>query len=449
MFTALNDKLQSVFKRIRGEARITEDNIKEAIKQVKMAMLEADVNYKVVKKFISAVQEKALGEDVLKSLSPDQVFIKIVNDELAYILGGEDSSSAKISLNSKPPTVIMLVGLQGSGKTTTAGKLAKYFQKSNKKVLLVADDIYRPAAIDQLEVLGKQISVDVYSDKQNKNAVDIAHKSLDYARKTAKDVVIIDTAGRLHINEELMEELSNIKADVAPDEILFVADAMTGQDAVTVASKFDNDLGITGVILTKLDGDARGGAALSIREVTGKPLKFVGVGEKLDAFEPFYPDRMASRILGMGDVVSLVEKAQDAIEEEEADNLAQKAAKGSMDFNDMLAQFRMIKKMGSFESILKMIPGMNSVKNTDINEDQLKKIEAIINSMTPKERRYYKILNGSRKKRIARGSGTSVSDVNKLISQLQQMNKMLKKFKKKYGGAEKLDKSMFKNIFPM
>jgi signal recognition particle subunit SRP54 len=449
MFTTLNDKLQSVFKKIRGEVRITEENIREAIKQVKMAMLEADVNYKVVKKFISGVQEKALGEEVLKSLSPDQVFIKIVNDELTYILGGEDPAATKISLSPTPPTVIMLVGLQGSGKTTTAGKLAKHFQKNNRKVLLVADDIYRPAAIDQLEVLGKQLSVDVYSDRESKDAVDIALKSYEYAKKSAKDIVIIDTAGRLHVNNELMDELSDIKKTVNPNEILFVADAMTGQDAVNVATKFNNDLDISGVILTKLDGDARGGAALSIREVTGKPLKFVGIGEKLDAFEPFYPDRMASRILGMGDVVSLVEMAQDAIEEDEAEKLADKVSKGGMDFNDMLSQFKMIRKMGSFESIMKLIPGMGNMKNADVDEDQIKKIEAIINSMTPKERKYYKILNGSRKKRIARGSGTSVSDVNKLISQLQQMNKMMKKFRKKYGGADKLDEKMLKNIFPM
>ncbi|MEC9491770.1 signal recognition particle protein [Flexistipes sp.] len=449
MFNTLNEKLQSVFKKMRGEARITEDNIKEAIRQVKMAMLEADVNYKVVKKFISGVQEKALGEEVLKSLSADQVFIKIVNDELTSILGGEDPSASKITLSSTPPTVIMLVGLQGSGKTTTAGKLAKHFQKNDKRALMVADDIYRPAAIDQLEVLGKQLGVDVYSDKDNKNAVDIAQKSYEYAKKSAKDIVIIDTAGRLHVNNELMDELSNIKKAVSPDEILFVADAMTGQDAVNVATKFNNDLDISGVILTKLDGDARGGAALSIREVTGKPLKYVGVGEKLDAFEPFYPDRMASRILGMGDVVSLVEMAQDAIEEDEAEKLADKVSKGGMDFNDMLSQFKMIRKMGSFESIMKLMPGMGNMKNADVDEDQIKKIEAIINSMTPRERRYYKLLNGSRKKRIARGSGTSVNDVNKLISQLQQMNKMLKKFKKKYGGADKFDKNMLKNIFPM
>ncbi|AEI15595.1 signal recognition particle protein [Flexistipes sinusarabici DSM 4947] len=449
MFNTLNEKLQSVFKKMRGEARITEDNIKEAIRQVKMAMLEADVNYKVVKKFISGVQEKALGEEVLKSLSADQVFIKIVNDELTSILGGEDPSASKITLSSTPPTIIMLVGLQGSGKTTTAGKLAKHFQKNDKRVLMVADDIYRPAAIDQLEVLGKQLGVDVYSDKDNKNAVDIAQKSYEYAKKSAKDIVIIDTAGRLHVNNELMDELFNIKKAVSPDEILFVADAMTGQDAVNVATKFNNDLDISGVILTKLDGDARGGAALSIREVTGKPLKYVGVGEKLDAFEPFYPDRMASRILGMGDVVSLVEMAQDAIEEDEAEKLADKVSKGGMDFNDMLSQFKMIRKMGSFESIMKLMPGMGNMKKADVDEDQIKKIEAIINSMTPRERRYYKLLNGSRKKRIARGSGTSVSDVNKLISQLQQMNKMLKKFKKKYGGADKIDKNMLKNIFPM
>ncbi|BAI79763.1 signal recognition particle protein [Deferribacter desulfuricans SSM1] len=446
MFATLHDKLNAVFKKIKGQAKITEDNIKDAVKQVRLALLEADVNYKVVKKFISAVQEKALGEEVLKSLTPDQVFIKIVHDELVNVLGGDDQST-KIKLNPIPPTKIMLVGLQGSGKTTTAGKLAKYFQKNGKDVLLVADDIYRPAAIDQLEILGKQLKVDVFSKRDEQDAVKIAKEAVQHAKSAAKDVVIIDTAGRLHIDETLMEELKNIKEAINPDEILFVADAMTGQDAVNVAKTFNEMLDITGVILTKLDGDARGGAALSIREVTGKPLKFVGTGEKLDAFEPFYPDRMASRILGMGDIVTLVEMAQDAIEEDEAEKLATKIQKKGLDFNDMLQQMKMIKKMGSFESILKLLPGFSGLGNIDVDESNFKRIEAIINSMTPLERTNYKILNASRKRRIAKGSGTSVSEVNKLIQQLQQMNKMMKKFKKQFSGKDKIDKNMLKNLF--
>lgn len=448
MFGVLNEKLQSVFKKIKGQARITEENIKDAIRQVRMALLEADVNYKVVKKFVSNVQEKALGEKVLKSLTPDQIFIKIVNDELTKILGADDQEG-KITLSSKPPTVIMLVGLQGSGKTTTAGKLAKYFMKSGRSVLLVADDIYRPAAIDQLETLAKQLKCDVYLDRESKDAVRIAKESIDFAKKSAKDIVIIDTAGRLHIDEALMNELIFIKDKIYPNEILFVADAMTGQDAVNVAEKFNELLGITGVILTKLDGDARGGAALSIREVIGKPLKFVGVGEKLDAFEPFIPDRMASRILGMGDVVTLVEMAQEAIDVDEAEELSNKMAKQGMDFNDMLKQFKMLKRMGSFESILKLIPGLSGVGDVNVDEKQVKRIEAIISSMTPKERKYYKIINGSRKKRIALGSGVSVKEVNKLINQLEQMNKMMKRFSKQFGGKNKIDKNMLKNIFSM
>ena len=448
MFGTLNDKLQSVFRKIKGQARINEENIKEAIKQVRMALLEADVNYKVVKKFIQNVQEKALGEKVLKSLTPDQLFIKIVNDELVSILGG-DKDESKIHLNSIPPTVIMLVGLQGSGKTTSAGKLARHFIKSGKSVAMVADDIYRPAAIDQLETLGQQLRCDVYTDRNSKDAVKIASDGVAFAKKTAKDVLILDTAGRLHIDEELMSELKAIKENINPDEILFVADAMTGQDAVNVSATFNENLGITGVILTKLDGDARGGAALSIREVTGKPLKFVGVGEKLDAFEPFVPDRMASRILGMGDIVTLVEMAQQAIDEDDAEEMAGKISKSGMDFNDMLKQFKMIKRMGSLESIMRLIPGFSAVKDVNIDEKHMKRIEAIISSMTPKERKYYKIINGSRKKRIAKGSGVSVNEVNKLINQLEQMNKMMKRFTKQIGGKNKIDKKMLKNMFPM
>ncbi len=445
MFAALNEKLQGVFRKLRGEVKLTEENIKEAIKQVRIALLEADVNYKVVKKFIENVQAKAIGEIVLKSLTPDQVFIKLVHDELVSILG---SHTSKINLKPNPPTIIMLVGLQGSGKTTTAGKLTKYFQKEGRDVLLVADDIYRPAAIDQLIVLANQLKADIYFDKENKNATDIAIKAIEQAKRSAKDIVIIDTAGRLHIDEELMRELKSIKSAVNPDEILFVADAMIGQDAVNVAKQFNEALGVTGVIFTKLDGDARGGAALSVMEVTGVPIKFVGVGEKLDAFEIFHPDRMASRILGMGDVVTLVEMAQEAIDADEAKQMATKVGKTGLDFNDLLQQFRMIKKMGSLESIMKLIPGFSAMPDLNIDDKQFKRIEAIIYSMTPEERKKASIINGSRKKRIARGSGTTVNDVNKLIMQLEQMNKMLKKFKNKFGGMNKFDKKMLKNMFP-
>ncbi|WP_022852051.1 signal recognition particle protein [Limisalsivibrio acetivorans] len=450
MFTTLNEKLSAVFKGMRKEVRLTDENIQTALKQVRLALLEADVNFKVVKRFIDNVRVKAMGEEVKKSLTPDQVFIKIVNDELVNVLGGEDSPDAKINLSSTPPTVIMMAGLQGSGKTTTSGKLAKFFMKSGKSVLLVAADVYRPAAIDQLEVLAGQLKTDVYTNRDTKDVVQIADEALAYAKKTAKDVVIIDTAGRLHIDEDLMNELVRVKDTVSPDEILFVADAMTGQDAVNVAKTFNEYLDATGIVLTKMDGDARGGAALSIKEVTGKPLKFIGLGEKLDDFEQFYPDRMASRILGMGDVVSLVERAQDAIDEDEAEDLADKIQKSGMDFNDMLKQFKMIKKMGSLESIMRLIPGLSAAGPLNVDESQMKRIEAIIQSMTPKERKYAKLLNASRKKRIARGSGTNVSDVNKLVNQLSQMNKMMKKMRKKMGGNQKLDmrkmQDMFKNM---
>jgi len=446
MFQSLNEKLGGVFKSLKGQARITEDNIQDAIKQVRMALLEADVNYKVVKSFVAGVKERAVGEEVTKSLSPDQVFIKIVNDELVKILGG-DENVGKINLNPHPPTIILMAGLQGSGKTTTAGKLAGHFMKSGKSVMLAACDIYRPAAIDQLEVLGRKLKADVYADRDCKDAVKIASDALEQAKKTAKDILIVDTAGRLHIDEQLMDELVSIKKAVNPDEVLFVADAMTGQDAVNVAKTFNDAVDATGVVLTKLDGDARGGAALSIREVTGKPVKFVGLGEKLDEFEQFYPDRMASRILGMGDIVSLVERAQDAIDEDEAEDMMSRISKKGMNFEDMLSQFKMIKKMGSLESILKMIPGMgNKMANMNVDDGQLKKIEAIIFSMTPAERKNAKLLNANRKKRIAGGSGTRVSDINKLANQLQQMNKMMKQMNKKMGGR-KPNPAMLKDMF--
>ena len=432
MFADLNEKLSGVFKRLKGEARISEANIAEAVKQVRMALLEADVNYKVVKSFVSGVQEAALGESVIKSVSPAQQFIKIVHDNLVEILGGKDYESS-LPLQPIPPTIIMLSGLQGSGKTTSAGKLGRYFAKDGKNVLLIAADIYRPAAIDQLEVLGKNLNIDVYSDKSSKDAVKIARDGLEYAKKAAKDVVIVDTAGRLHIDEELMQEVENVKKAIAPHYTFFVADAMTGQDAVNAATEFNNRLEVTGVILTKTDGDARGGAALSIRYATGKPLMFIGTGEKPDEFELFHPDRMASRILGMGDIVSLVERAQEVIDIEEAESMADKIKTG-LDYNDILKQFSMMNKMGSLESILKMIPGLPKISSADIDESRIKRTQAIIYSMTKRERAKQDPLNGSRKKRIARGAGVSVNEVNKLIDQLTNMNKMMKKVSRKVGG---------------
>ena len=432
MFADLNEKLSSVFKRLKGEARISEANIAEAVKQVRMALLEADVNYKVVKSFVSGVQEAALGESVIKSVSPAQQFIKIVHDNLVDILGGKDYEPS-LPLQPIPPTIIMLSGLQGSGKTTSAGKLGRYFAKDGKNVLLIAADIYRPAAIDQLEVLGKNLNIDVYSDKSSKDAVKIARDGLEYAKKAAKDVVIVDTAGRLHIDEELMQEVENVKKAIVPHYTFFVADAMTGQDAVNAATEFNNRLEVTGVILTKTDGDARGGAALSIRYATGKPLMFIGTGEKPDEFELFHPDRMASRILGMGDIVSLVERAQEVIDIEEAESMADKIKTG-LDYNDILKQFSMMNKMGSLESILKMIPGLPKISSADIDESRIKRTQAIIYSMTKRERTKQDALNGSRKKRIARGAGVSVNEVNKLIDQLTNMNKMMKKVSRKVGG---------------
>lgn len=432
MFADLNEKLSSVFKRLKGEARISEANIAEAVKQVRMALLEADVNYKVVKSFVSGVQEAALGESVIKSVSPAQQFIKIVHDNIVDILGGKDYEPS-LPLQPIPPTIIMLSGLQGSGKTTSAGKLGRYFAKDGKNVLLIAADIYRPAAIDQLEVLGKNLNIDVYSDKSSKDAVKIARDGLEYAKKAAKDVVIVDTAGRLHIDEELMQEVENVKKAIAPHYTFFVADAMTGQDAVNAATEFNNRLEVTGVILTKTDGDARGGAALSIRYATGKPLMFIGTGEKPDEFELFHPDRMASRILGMGDIVSLVERAQEVIDIEEAESMADKIKTG-LDYNDILKQFSMMNKMGSLESILKLIPGLPKINSADIDESRIKRTQAIIYSMTKRERTKQDALNGSRKKRIARGAGVSVNEVNKLIDQLTNMNKMMKKVSRKVGG---------------
>ncbi len=426
MFDSLSSKLESVFKKLRGRGVLKEDDVKEALREVRLALLEADVNFKVVKDFISKVQERAVGQEILGSLTPGQQVIKIVHEELVQLLGG---TQAKLFLSPNPPTVVMLVGLQGSGKTTTAGKLARNFKKDGRRVLLVPADTRRPAAIQQLKTLAKQVGVEAYSSDQQDPVV-ICREAVKQAASSLFEVVILDTAGRLQIDEPLMEELRKIKAGVKPNEILFVADAMTGQEAVNIASKFNAEVGFDGVVLTKLDGDARGGAALSVRSVTGKPLKFVGMGEKLDALEPFHPDRMASRILGMGDVMSLIEKAQETVTREEAEKLAKKIRKSEFNLEDFRDQLRQVKKMGSLESIIGMIPGMNKLKMADADmqqgEKELKRVEAIINSMTPRERANHTLINGSRRARIAKGSGTQVQDVNRLLKQFAEMRKMMK-----------------------
>ena len=438
-FEGLSSKLQEFTRKLKGKARITESDLKEMLREVKLALLEADVNYKIVKEFISTIQEKALGQDVLKSLTPGQQVIKIVKDELVELLGGTES---RINFTPNPPTVIMLVGLQGSGKTTTAGKLANLLRKQGKKPLLVACDVYRPAAIKQLQVVGNQLNIPVYANESTKDVVQIAKQAYNVAISKLNDVIILDTAGRLQIDEELMNELKNVKASVHPHEILLVVDSMTGQEAVNVATGFNDALGIDGVILTKLDGDTRGGAALSVKKVTGKPIKFVGMGEKLSELEVFHPDRMASRILGMGDVLSIIEKAEESFDQEEAEKLTKQLAKKEFDLNDYLLQLRQVKKMGSFSSILKMIPGMNKIKDLNIDDKEFDKVEAIICSMTKQEKRNVKILNGSRRLRIAKGSGTQVQDVNKFINSFEMTQKMMKKFKNDKGSMRKMMKSM-------
>ena len=429
-FEGLSDRLQNAIRKIRGSQKVTEDDLKETLREVRMALLEADVNFKVVKDFIAKIKERAMGQEVQASLTPGQFIIKIVNEELTELLGGTQS---KLMVASKPPTVIMLVGLQGAGKTTTAGKLANHLRKNGKKPLLVAGDVYRPAAIKQLQVLGEQLNIPVFSLGDQVSPVEIAKQSMSKAFSLACDTVIIDTAGRLHINEELMGELKNIKNTVKPHEILLVVDAMTGQDAVTVAETFNNDLGIDGLIVTKLDGDARGGAVLSVKAVTGRPVKFVGMGEKLDALEPFHPDRMASRILGMGDVLSLIEKAQAVFDAEDAAKLEKKMRKEEFTLELFLEQMQQVKKLGSLESILGMLPGMGNIsqklKDANVDEKELDRVEAIIRSMTLSERRNPNIINGSRRKRIATGSGTRVQDVNKLLKNFEQSKKMMKKIK--------------------
>ena len=429
-FETLANRLQSAIKKIRGTQKLSENDLKDTLRDVRMALLEADVNFKVVKDFIARVKDRAMGLEVQKSLTPGQFIIKIVNEELTDLLGGTQS---KLMVASKPPTVIMLVGLQGAGKTTTAGKLANHLRKNGKKPLLVAGDIYRPAAIKQLQILGEQLNIPVFSLGNEVSPVEIASQALARAFSLACDTVIIDTAGRLHINEELMGELKNIKQKVNPHEILLVVDAMTGQDAVTVADAFNEDLGIDGLIVTKLDGDARGGAVLSVKSVTGRPVKFVGMGEKLDALEPFYPDRMASRILGMGDVLSLIEKAQAVFDADEAAIFEQKMRKEEFTLEQFLEQMQQVKKLGSIESILGMLPGMGNVsqklKDANIDEKEMARVEAIIRSMTPNERRNPNLINGSRRKRIAAGSGMRVQDVNKLLKNFEQSKKMMKKLK--------------------
>ncbi|MDR0542281.1 MAG: signal recognition particle protein [Dysgonamonadaceae bacterium] len=424
MFENLSERLERSFKLLKGEGKITEINVAETLKDVRKALLDADVNYKVAKSFTDTVKEKALGQNVLSAIKPGELMVKIVHDELASLMGDD---AADINLSAKP-AIILMSGLQGSGKTTFSGKLAKMLKdKKSKKPLLVADDIYRPAAIEQLKILGEQIGVEVYSELENKNPVQIAQNAIKHAKQFGNDVVIIDTAGRLAIDEQMMTEIAAIKKNVNPDEVLFVVDAMTGQDAVNTAKEFNDRLDFNGVILTKLDGDTRGGAALSIRTVVNKPIKFVGTGEKMDAIDLFHPKRMADRILGMGDIVSLVEKAQEQYDEEEARRLQKKIAKNQFDFNDFLSQIHQIKKMGNLKDLAAMIPGVGKmIKDMDIDDDAFKSIEAIIYSMTPAERTNPGSLNGSRKARIAKGSGTNVMEVNKLLKQFEETRKMMK-----------------------
>lgn len=425
MLDNLSSRFQEIFKKVRGHGKLSEDNIKDALKEVKMSLLEADVNYKVVKEFIAKVKEKAIGTDVLKGINPGQQFIKIVNDELVELLGGTNS---RLTKGVRKPTVIMLAGLQGAGKTTFAAKLGNFLKKQNEKVLLVAADVYRPAAIKQLQVLGEQTKIDVYSEEDTKDVVGICQRALDKAKTDGYSYMIIDTAGRLHIDQQLMEELENVRRITRPQEILLVVDAMIGQDAVNLAESFNNTLSIDGIVLTKFDGDTRGGAALSIKSVVGKPIKFIGVGEKIDDLELFHPERVVSRVLGMGDVVSLVEKAQNAIDEEDAKSLEEKIRTQKFDLNDFLKQLQNIKKLGSLGSILKLIPGMSQIGDLAPAEKEMKKVEAIIQSMTFEERKKPEILKASRKQRIANGSGTQVADINRLLKQFEQMKSMMKMF---------------------
>ncbi|MFC1577932.1 signal recognition particle protein [Thermodesulfobacteriota bacterium] len=440
MFESLSEKLDAAFRKLKGHGKLSEKNIEDGLKEVRMALLEADVHYGVTKRFIAEVKKRALGQEVLTSLTPGQQVIKIVNEELTELMGSQNED---LNLSGSSPVAIMLVGLQGSGKTTTAGKLAVFLRKKGRKPYLVPADVYRPAAIDQLKTLGQQLDVPVFSSSTDMDPVDICREAKTAAHQQGCDTLLLDTAGRLHIDEGLMAELSRIKATVKPADILLVADAMTGQDAVNIAESFNATLDIGGVVLTKMDGDARGGAALSIRQITGKPIKFIGVGEKLSELEPFHPDRLASSILGMGDVLTLIEKAQDAVDEKKAAQLENKLRKSQFTLEDFRDQMVQIRKMGSLGDIMKMIPGMGKLKqmkNLDVDENEFVRIEAIINSMTPRERRQHTIINGSRRKRIAKGSGTRVQDVNQLIKNYTQLLKMLKKFNK--GGMKGMQRGM-------
>ena len=438
MFGNLTEKLANAFKKFRNKGKLTEADVKEGMREVKLALLEADVNFKVVKDFINSVTARAVGAEVLESLLPAQQIIKIVNEELIKLMGSE---TAKLTINPKPPTVIMMVGLQGAGKTTHTGKIASMYKQKGKNPLLVACDVYRPAAIDQLKIVGESINIPVFSLGNKISPVEIAKAGVEYAKKNGHDMVFIDTAGRLHIDEELMAELSKIKSTTSPSEILLVVDAMTGQDAVNVAKSFNELLDITGVVLTKMDGDTRGGAALSVRYVTGKPIKFVGTGEKMDAIELFHPDRIASRILGMGDVLSLIEKAEAAFDEKNAKELEKKFREQTFTLDDFLQQMRQLKKMGNLSHLIAMLPGVNAgaLKNAEIDDSQMARTEAIILSMTKTERLKPEIINGSRRKRIANGSGCQVEDVNKLLKQFEQMKKTMKQLsgmgkKRGFGG---------------
>jgi signal recognition particle subunit SRP54 len=427
-FENIAERLHNVFKNLRGKGKLSEKDVREAMREVRLALLEADVNYRVVKEFVNKVTERAIGSEVLESLTPGQQVIKIVHDELTQLMGG---SQSKINIASQPPTVVMIVGLQGSGKTTTSAKLARYFKKQGKSPLLVACDVYRPAAIKQLQVLGEQLEIRVFSLGEKQSPVDIARGAVSFAQKNGHDFVILDTAGRLHVDEELMDELEQLKKNCHPQEILLVVDAMTGQDAVNVAESFNQKLGLDGVILTKLDGDTRGGAALSVKAVTGAPVKFAGVGEKLDALEPFHPERMASRILGMGDVLTLIEKAQAAVDMQKAQEFERKMRLNEFTLEDFLEQIQQMRNLGPLDQFMELIPGMGRMKGLqglEINEKDIGHVEAIIQAMTPDERHKPEIINGSRRKRIAAGSGTSLQDVNRILKQFAQMKKLMKQF---------------------
>jgi len=427
MFKNLSDRLEPILKKLKGRGKLNEENIRESLREIRIALLEADVNFKIVKGFIARIADKAVGSEVMESLTPGHQVVKIVHEELIHLLGSE---SSQITFSGQPPTIILMVGLQGSGKTTSAGKLAKKLKDEGEKPFLVPADVYRPAAIEQLNILGEKLDAEVFATNEQKDPVEICRNACAEAIEKGLNPIIIDTAGRLHVDEKLMKELKNIKLEIQPHEILLVADAMTGQEAVNIAQSFDSNLGIDGIILTKMDGDARGGAALSIREITGKPIKFIGVGEKLEALEVFHPDRLASRILGMGDVLSLIEKAKSTVSNDSAEDLYKKIKKDTFSLEDFKNQLAQIKKMGPLDKLMGMLPGMKGLKNIKIDDKAIVRTEAIINSMTSKERLKHQIINGNRKKRIAKGSGTHVSDVNRLLKQFVQSKKMMNKFSK-------------------